>query len=196
MPSRHKKLHIGPDNLPRLWLLTDRRNDTALETAIAALPAGSGVIFRHYHLDENARQNRFRELSAIARESGHTVILSDGADRAKNWRADGIYGAPGNLDQDPGLIRLATVHNYAELAMAAHIGADAVLVSPVFATRSHRNADLLGVDGFCGLAAEAHCPAIALGGMNADNYRLIPEGMAHGWAAIDGLSVPASDLRK
>ncbi len=42
MRARH------PSTLPRLWLMTDERLGEGLWAALAALPHGSGVIFRDY----------------------------------------------------------------------------------------------------------------------------------------------------
>ena len=62
--------------------------------------------------------------------------------------------------------------------------ADALVLSPVFATRSHPGAPPLGPLRFRLLARQARVPVIALGGMTA--RRAAALGAA--WAAIDGLS--------
>jgi len=84
-----------------LWLISDARNDapndTGLETALRHLPRGSGFIYRHYHLGDPERWERFRALRRVAKACGHTVILSDSAIPAKEWGADGIYGSPRSL---------------------------------------------------------------------------------------------------
>jgi thiamine-phosphate pyrophosphorylase len=59
-----------------------------------------------------------------------------------------------------------------------------VLLSPVFATRSHPDAKVLGPIRFRLLAARMGCPVIALGGI--DPRRAKGLGSA-AWAAIDGL---------
>jgi len=41
--------------IPPIWLVSDARNDGGLEQALARLPRGSGLIFRHYHLPEAQR---------------------------------------------------------------------------------------------------------------------------------------------
>ena len=62
---------------------------------------------------------------------------------------------------------------------------DAVLLSPVFRTRSHPEAATLGPLRFRLLAQRARMPVIALGGMNADTAQRLDWPR---WAAIDGLS--------
>lgn len=160
------KRHIP---LPDIWLVSDARNDAVLEAALTRLPRGSGFIFRHYHLSEPERRERFRQLARIARARGHLVFLAGSAREARRWGADGAYGAD-----------LATAHSLRELRRAAQ--ARAVLLSPVFATRSHPGAPTLGPLRFRLLAARSPVPVIALGGMDARRARRLcwPR-----WAAID-----------
>ena len=172
--------------LPALWLISDARNDAKLERALARLPRGSGLIYRHYHLEGPERLARFRALRRIARRHGHVVILADSALTAREWGADGIYGAPRSLwPRRRGLLHLATVHDMGELGLAARLGADAALLSPVFATRSHPGGATLGPVRFRLLARQAALPVIALGGVTRQSAHAL--GWPR-WAAIDGLS--------
>lgn len=172
--------------LPALWLISDARNDAGLDRALARLPRGSGLIYRHYHLAGPERLARFRALRRIARARGHVVVLADSALTAREWRADGIYGAPRSLWlRRAGLLHLATAHDMAELGLAARLGADAALLSPVFPTRSHPGGKTLGAVRFRLLARQAGLPVIALGGMTRRRARVLRWSR---WAAIDGLS--------
>jgi len=172
--------------LPNLWLLSDERNDAQLEKALRRLPRGSGFIYRHYHLAPEERFARYQAVRRIAKARGHVLILADSALTAKAWRADGYYGAPRSLSpRRGGLLALATVHDAGEIALANRIGADAALLSPVFPTRSHPGAAVLGPLRFRRLARRAAMPVIALGGMDARAARRL--GWPR-WAAIDGLS--------
>lgn len=172
--------------LPALWLLSDARNDAVLERALARLPRGSGMVFRHYHLPPGERRRRFDALTRLAHSHGHTVVLADDASTARAWGADGIYGAPARLRGAGGLVRLATAHSLRELASATRAGADAVLLSPVFPTRSHPGARTLGPARFRLLAACAPVPVIALGGMNPRTARALAWRQ---WAAIDAFAM-------
>ena len=171
---------------PDLWLLSDERNDATLERALRRLPRGSGFIYRHYHLPDAERVTRWFELRAIARARAHAVILADSALTAREWGADGIYGAPRALSPTSSdLLTLATAHDLTEIGLANRVRADAVLLSPVFPTRSHLDAQSLGPLRFRLLAAYARMPVIALGGMNAQAARRLAWPR---WAAIDGLA--------
>lgn len=157
--------------LPQIWLLSDARNDAVLERALRRLPRGSGFVFRHYHLGESERHARFRQLARLARTRGHVVVLADSRAAARRWGADKAYGPDGHL---------VPVHDLAEIRVARE--AEAVLLSPVFATRSHPGAPTLGPVRFRLLAARSPVPVIALGGMDARRAARI--GARH-WAAID-----------
>lgn len=169
-----------------LWLLSDERNDAALEGALDRLPRGSGFIYRHYHLPPQQRVARWFDLRRIARARDHVAILADSSLTAREWGADGIYGAPRALyPTTRDLLTLATAHDLREIGLANRMRADAVLLSPAFPTRSHLDATTLGPMRFRLLAARAQMPVIALGGMTAATAHRLAWPR---WAAIDGLS--------
>lgn len=168
--------------LPTTWLISDARNDAVLEEALQRLPRGSGLVFRHYHLDEHAREQRFAALRSLCRRQGHLAVLSGDADLGAAWGADGIYGAVERLGTPGELLRLATVHNADEIAAANRAQVDGLFLSPVFPTRSHPGAPHLGPERFHALAALADSPVIALGGMNAARAAALDWPR---WAGID-----------
>ncbi len=167
-----------------IWLISDERNDAVLESALARLPRGSGFIFRHYHLAPADRRQRFHSLARLARRCGHVVLLSGTPREARRWGADGAYGPARQLAQGPDCLRLAAVHSLNEIGAARRTRADAVLLSPVFATRSHPGGTALGPVRFRLLARQSALPMIALGGMTPHRAGQLNN---HGWAAIDGL---------
>lgn len=172
--------------LPRVWLVSDSRNDGSLEAALKRLPRGSGFIFRHYHLGPEQRQARFLQLAKLARAHDHLVIVAGAPALARRWGADGAYGTARLITAGPNLLRLVTAHTLGDLRTGR---ADAVLLSPVFATRSHPGARTLGPLRFRLLAARSQVPVIALGGMTARNSERLA---GHAWAAIDGLTLKDS----
>lgn len=167
--------------VPRVVLLSDARNDHRLESAISRLPRGSALVFRHYHLAPVRRRARFEVLRRLCARRGVLVIT---AGEAHGWRADGHYGAPQELVRTAGL-RLATAHSLAEIGAAVRARATAVLLSPVYPTRSHPGAPVLGAVRFLMLAQRSPLPVIALGGMTKRRAARLP---VWGWAAIDGLA--------
>jgi thiamine-phosphate pyrophosphorylase len=174
-------------DLPGVWLISDARIDDRLEAAIDRLPRRSGMVFRHYHLPPAERRHRFRQLAARLRRRGHLVALAGTAAEAWRWGADGAYGSPERLAKGPAMLRLITAHSLRELGRANRTRADAVLLSPVFATNTHPGAKGLGSTRFLLLAARSRVPVIALGGMNAARAR---ELGTRRWAAIESLAQP------
>ncbi|WFL79018.1 thiamine phosphate synthase [Altererythrobacter arenosus] len=186
MARRYSEAMRRFQSLPQLWLLSDERNDAVLEEALRRLPRGSGFVYRHYHLGDPERWARFRALRRIARTMDHWMLLADSALTAREWGADGIYGAPRSLyPRRSELVQIATAHGMDEIAQANRHGADAIMLSPAFATRSHPGSPSLGPARFRMLARHAQMPVIALGGMNDATAQRLDWPR---WAAIDGLS--------
>jgi len=177
--------------LPRLWLMTDERmGDEGLWSALAHLPRGSGVVFRHYRTSD--RRALFERVRAVARRRGLILLLAGTPREAAGWRADGAHGRSPHLRAPRPLVRTAPAHDAREL-VRAH--AHAVFLSPTFATRSHPGTRHLGPLRFGMLARMAHRPLIALGGMDAGRFSRLAQLGAYGWAAIDSLLDTAKTVR-
>ncbi|MEN7537984.1 thiamine phosphate synthase [Aurantiacibacter flavus] len=173
-------------SLPNLWLLSDARNDGVLEEALTRLPRGSAFVYRHYHLPPRKRIARWWRLRDLCLARDHLLVLADSALTAREWGAQGTYGAPLALyPQRADLVQIATAHTMREIAQANRKRADAIMLSPAFATRSHPGAPHLGPVRWHLFAAHAQMPVIALGGMTAQTARRLG---TQRWAAIDGLS--------
>jgi len=167
------------------WLVSDARIDDRIEGALHALPRGSGLIFRHYHLSPRERRARFAQLARVARKHGHKAVFSASAREARRVGADGAYGSARRLASGPALLRLVTAHSLREIGEANRMRADAIILSPVFPTGTHPGAPALGALRFRLLAVRARAPVIALGGMTAQRATAID---APRWAAIESLA--------
>jgi thiamine-phosphate pyrophosphorylase len=174
----------GQGKIPSIWLMTDERVAEAdLLRAVTRLPRGSAVVLRHYGLPDADRHRLFLRLGNAASRRHVLVLLAGNADQAWRWGADGYHG---RATAKAGL-HSAPVHNHRELVEAERSGADVVLISPLFATRSHPGARPLGIYRFAALARQARVPVIALGGMWPRHAGLVRRLGAAGFAAIDGL---------
>ena len=167
--------------VPRLWLMTDERMGDALWTALEKLPRGSGVVFRHYGLARAERRALFARVAKLARRR-RLVLLVAGAESL--GRSAGSHGAK---KPDRGLHTRAA-HTRRQAVAAVRGGADALFVSPVFATRSHPGARSLGGVRLGLLIRGLKVPVIALGGIDATRARSLRRLGIHGWAAIDAWS--------
>jgi thiamine-phosphate pyrophosphorylase len=182
MRCRHKKP-------PKIWLMTDPRLGDRLLGSVQALPMGSGVIFRHYHLDEAARYSLFQKMQRICKRRGHLLFLAGHESLALAWGADGFHDRTGKPPRSK-LMRSSAVHDAHELAEAKQGRADYFFISPIYKTRSHSGARPSGAAAFRRLAQRrGNALVIALGGMNAARAAIQDRRVVHGWAAIDALKI-------
>ncbi|HEX6376964.1 MAG TPA: thiamine phosphate synthase [Allosphingosinicella sp.] len=158
--------------LPRLWLMTDERQGEALWDALARLPKGAGIVFRHYGLEPAERRKLFERVRGVARRR-RLLLLAAGT----GIRADGVHGGRGRG------FRSASAHDLRELKAAERSGARLVFLSPAFPTRSHPDRRALGPVRFGLISGQARVPVIALGGVDARKARRLPH--IYGWAGID-----------
>ncbi|HSX56210.1 MAG TPA: thiamine phosphate synthase [Sphingomonas sp.] len=160
--------------LPRRWLMTDPRLGEALWDALAALPKGSGIIFRHYDLPLAGRRALLARVARIARRRRLTLVVA-GKRRLgpapSHGRHRGALTAP--------------VHSRREAVTAIRNNAKLLFVSPVHATRSHPGARALGRARFGMLIRGLKVPVVALGGMNERRWSALRPSGVHGWAGID-----------
>jgi thiamine-phosphate pyrophosphorylase len=177
--------------LPCLFLVTDERRLPDPLPAIARLPRGAGVIFRHYGDRERAATGA--RVARLCRARRLVLLVAGDAGLAARWRADGVHlperlaaRARGLRQRRPRWLITAAAHSRPALVRAARAGADAALLSPVFATASHPGAPALGILRFAALARRAPLPVIALGGITARARRRL---IAAGAAGIAGIGL-------
>ena len=169
---------------PREWLMTDERLGERMWDAIAALPQGAGVVFRHYRLADDARLKLGFRSAERVRARDLLLAVAGSVELAERLGAALVHN-PDARRQLP--ISLA-VHDEQQAALARSAGAALAFVGPVHPTRSHPRAPVLGPDGAAALARLAGCPAIALGGMDAGRLARLEAahpGAFHGYAGID-----------
>jgi thiamine-phosphate pyrophosphorylase len=157
--------------------MTDERMGDSLWSALERLPRGSGVVFRHYGLELAERRALFARVAKVARRRGLQVIRA-GAERLGHAES-GVHGRRGRG------LQTRPAHSRREAIAAIRAGADAVFVSPVFATRSHPGAPALGRVRLGLMIRGLPVPVIALGGMNARRAAGLQSLGIYGWAAID-----------
>jgi thiamine-phosphate pyrophosphorylase len=180
----------SPKTLPRLWLMTDERVGTDLFAMLETLPAGAGIIFRHYVTPPAERRALFAAIAAIARRRRLVLI------RAGKTRMPGEHGVHGAGRMRRGGIRTWPAHSRIEALAGRRAGADLLLVSPVFATRSHPGKTPLGPLRAAAVLQGLDVPAVALGGMQAHRYRRMAALGFYGWAAIDAWRPTRDQKRK
>jgi thiamine-phosphate pyrophosphorylase len=180
----------GRKALPPVILITDPDRTPDPAGLAEHLPRGSGVIFRGF--GRPGARKTVRKLGAVAR--GRGLLLLIGADAVR------IAGAGVHLPERmahragalkrarPGLIVTAAAHSLPALIRARRSGADAALLSTVFASKSPSAGAPLGPVRFAALVRKAGLPVYALGGIGKKNApRLLGSGAA-GLAMVEGLA--------
>lgn len=147
-------------SLPEQWLITDERMGSGLLPAIARLPRGAGILFRHHALAPGERARLLRRIRRLAASRG--LMLVDEASGAA-----------------------ARVHDASEIRAARARGAQLLFLSPLFPTRSHPGRPALPRMRAAALAKLAGRPLIALGGMDSRRYPEVRKLGFDGWAGLD-----------
>ena len=172
--------------------MTDPARIPDPEAVAARLPAGSAVVFRAFGAPDAVA--RGRRLAAIARR--RSLVLLAGADPilAGAIGAGGVH-LPERLSHRAGGVRrdrprwivTAAAHDVRAIRRAFAAGADAVVVSPVFESRSPSAGRPLGPTRFAALVRAAKGPVYALGGIDAVTARRLLGSGAVGIAMVEAL---------
>lgn len=191
MARRLNSRHPAGGHLPPLILMTDaaRLNDPL--AAAARLPAGAAVILRDY--DAPDRTALATALSALCRTRRLRLLVAADAELAAGIGADGVHLPEALVPRMPrrwprDWLITAAAHSPAALWRARRAGANAALLSPVFATASHPGASTLGALRFAAWANNAPLPVYALGGIDAVSARRLAGSRAVGLAGIGGMT--------
>lgn len=180
--------HLSPA-LPRALFVTDPARTPDPFTVATRLPAGFGVVYRHFGAENRAEVAH--GLACICGRRGLALLIAADPELAAEVGADGVHW-PFRLAQQArrwrGRFALQTMsaHSGRELRAAARLPVDAALLSTVFASGSASAGRPLGALRFRQLVRGAGLPVYALGGVAAANAGAVAP-MA-GIAAVDGMA--------
>ena len=178
--------------LPPLLFFTDPARTPNAAATIARLPRGAGVVYRAFGAVDAVRVGL--ALLAVARR--RRLVFLVGADVALALRlgADGVHLPERDAHRPARHRRLPRKflvtragHSLAAARQARRAGADAVVVSPVFASASPSAGRALGVRRFTGIVRAGGLPAYALGGIDRSTVPALAGSAAAGLAAVAGL---------
>lgn len=179
--------------LPNLLFFTDPARVPDPEAVAERLPPGAGVVFRAFGAADAA--NRGRRLRAIADRRG--LVLLAGADEvlAEAIGADGVHlperaraQATALRAGRPGWLITIAAHDRDAVVAASALGADALVVSPIFDSNSPSAGTPLGVEGLRALVAATQTPLYALGGIRASTVEGLRNTGIAGLAAVEALT--------
>ena len=179
----------GPDLPPLLFFTDPDRTPRPWETA-ARLPAGSGVVFRHFgRADALGTAQRLR---AVTLDRGVRLLIGLDAGLAGAVGADGVHLPERALDRAealavarPDWIITGAAHSRPVLETP---GLDAFVVSPVFpAGGASAERPALGLKALSEWVGAAPCPIYALGGIDGANAQALVGSGACGIAGVSAI---------
>lgn len=179
-----------PGPLPPLIVLTDPRRYPDIEGFAETVPSGAVLIHRHFGRTEAAREAH--ALRRIADRKGLILMIAADPALALQCAADGVHWPErllhlARIRHPAGLWMTASAHSGRAAARAARSGADAVLLSPVFPTRSPGAGRALGAWRAGTIARSVAAPVYALGGITPERAaRLTGLGFS-GIAAVSAM---------
>lgn len=178
--------------LPPLFFVTDPARTPDPCAVAVGLPRGCGVIYRAFGAAD-ALETACR-LGEIARERGLVLLVGLDPELAEVAEAHGVHlperalgDASALRRHRPDWILTGAAHGAEGLAAGKAAGLDAMLLSPVFPSRSPSAGKTLGLERFSELAIGAGLPVYALGGVNAETAPGLIGSGAAGIAAVGGL---------
>ena len=166
---------------------TDPQRSGDLLALAASLPRGSALVYRAFGAPD--RLETAWRLRRVTWRRGVLLIVGADADLARAVRADGLHVPERRAADLPRLraFRLLTVaaHSPRAAARGLSLGADAVVISPVFESRSPSAGHTLGVLRAAQWVRGAKGAVYGLGGIDGKNAaRAAATGLA-GLAGVE-----------
>ncbi|GAB4509235.1 MAG: Nudix family hydrolase [Sulfuricaulis sp.] len=193
LPANDKVLRAL--SLPSIYAITNAKKYGATEfmqRLEAALKKGVRLVqVREHDMAPEQLESFARHMVELAHEHDARVLINGDEALARRCGADGVH-LPAkqlmHLKQRPGTrIWAASCHDAAELAQAARLSADFVVLSPVLPTPTHPEAEGMGWEKFAGLVKDYPLPVYALGGMKRELLDTAMKHGAHGVSLLSGI---------
>ncbi|MFC0410253.1 thiamine phosphate synthase [Roseomonas elaeocarpi] len=179
--------------------MTDARRLPDPLAAARCLPPGAAVLARDLAPDVLfglARLCRQRRLQLMVSGDGRLALRHRaGLHLPDRRQVRGLLPFLRLWRGGRGGLLSAAAHGRRGLGRGRRLRVDALLLSPVFPTRSHPGEGALGLLRWCALARDAAGAVIALGGMNAAGTRRLPRWV-HGVAALEALLPPRHSVSR
>lgn len=195
--ARHA--HMSSANgreLPALFYVTDPKRTPHPEEIVAHLPAGAGVIYRHFG-DPHATAHA-RVLRTLCDDNGLKLLIGQDVALAEDVAADGVHlperalsNAPDVRDRHREWLITGACHGCETLDLAEVTALDGLFISPVFASHSPSAKGvaplgLRGIQMFCDLSP---VPVLGLGGIGADNAEQLTHSGLAGFGAVEAFQL-------
>ncbi|MEW6330416.1 MAG: Nudix family hydrolase [Pseudomonadota bacterium] len=181
--------------LPSLYAITNAKKygpEEFMQRLEAALEKGLRLVqVREPGMAPDDLEAFARRVVALAHEHDARVLINGDEALAVRCGADGVHLPAAQLKQlkqrPETKMWAASCHDATELAQAAALGADFVVLSPVLPTPTHPEAAGMGWEKFAALVRDYPLPVYALGGMKPELLDTAMQHGAHGVSLLSGI---------
>ncbi len=182
--------------MPPLFFFTDEKRLADPRPVLDYLPAGTGVVFRHYRSADRA--TLAQDVADLCRRQQRLCLIAADPTLARQVRADGVHWPEGlyrrgvsthrvNAGRPINWVITTSIHSLPALRQLRPYDLSAAFISPVFATHSHVGGAFLGPLRARSLVRASPVPAYLLGGISNENAGRLSGSGAAGLAAIGAL---------
>ena len=193
LPANDKVL--GALRLPPLYAISHAAKygvDEFMQRLAAALTHGVRLIqVREPDMPPDEFVQFAQDVVTMAHAHGAKVLISRDAALARRLGADGVHVSARQLLQlqhaPDTPVWAASCHDANELAHAAELGADFVVLSQVLPTTTHPGVAGIGWEKFALLVQNYPLPVFALGGMRCESLETAMRHGAHGIGLLGGI---------
>jgi thiamine-phosphate pyrophosphorylase len=185
----------------RLYVITDERlgrGRSHLQIAEAAIRGGADVVqLRDKTASSRLLYDIALQLRRLTRETEVPFVVNDRLDVALAADADGVHIGREDLPASvvrrilgPGKILGVSAETVEEAVTAEKEGADYLGVGPVFEARGSKAdaGEPLGLGLIARIRRECRLPIVAIGGIHAENARLVRDAGANAAAVISAVA--------
>ena len=180
------------------YAVTDRRwlkGRSLAQCVELALRGGVTMIqLREKELDEEAFLREALELRELTRRFGVPLIINDSVEIARACGADGVHIgqddeslAEARAALGPDRIVGVSAHSVEEARKAFEGGADYLGCGAVFPTGTKQDVSILSREELRAITSSVPIPAVAIGGITAENLRLLAGTCIAGAALVSAV---------
>ncbi|MGE7183167.1 thiamine phosphate synthase [Peribacillus sp. NPDC006672] len=180
-----------------LYLVTEESIAIEELTKIIAESVSGGVSIVQLREKNNSSLSFYKKASALKQllsELSIPLIINDRVDIALAVEADGIHIGQDDLPLPvikqmvpDDMIVGVSVSTLEEALEAERNGADYIGVGSVFPTKTKQDATLMAIEDLEGICRSVSIPAVAIGGITADNISSLSDSGLSGTAVVSAI---------
>ena len=194
-----KEIKTKDNKLPKIIMIFDDEVFDKKKFLNLKIPKESAFLLRSYKAKE--RKKIAKQLLKFCKVKKLKLLIASDIKLAEEINANGVHFPEymikkrnkinwviiKNIKSKKNWIITTAAHNLQTLKKVENFDIDAVLLSPVFPSKSHPNSKNLGINKFVKIIKKTKLPIYALGGINIKNVKSLVETDIIGYAFQRGI---------